>query len=116
MVKRPSLRMTNEELEEFLRSKRIGLVSGHQSDGVLTSRRVLYSSDGPCLVLDVQPAERCFDLCNSPELCFVVDEYPAYEAIKSVIVHGPGTWLADGPARIRMEMHRIVSFDFRKQR
>ena len=45
-------------------------------------------------MLDVQPADRCFDLRNSPGLCFVVDDYPSYEAIKSV--HCPWSWdLAD---------------------
>jgi len=115
MVERASLKMTEEEVDSFLRSQRVGLVSGHQWDGRLTSRRALYRVEGSTLELDVQPATRCFDLESNSELCFMVDIYPSHETIKSVIVYGRGTWSRERTAGIRMEMHRVVSFDFSKQ-
>ena len=99
MTDRAALRMTPQEVREFLLAQHLGVVAGHDQHGRLLSRRAnSFRQDGE-ICLDLVPSERCFDLTTHAGLCFIVDKYPSHDEIQSVILHGTGVWLADAPAR-----------------
>jgi hypothetical protein len=50
------------------------------------------------------------------DVCCVADEHASYFEIQGVIVHGVSVPIAEEPARARVEIERVVSFDFGRLR
>jgi hypothetical protein len=46
------------------------------------------------------------------DVCCVADEHASYFEIRGVIVHGRSLPVAGEPTRARVEVERVVSFDF----
>lgn len=111
---RTSLAMSPDEIRGFLAEHRIGVVCGHDRNGVLTARRCGLHHDGVRLKLTLRPPLCTFDFARHPDVCVAVDTYPSYQEIKGVIIIGRAVWLNEA-AVIGVMIERTITFDFMKE-
>jgi nitroimidazol reductase NimA-like FMN-containing flavoprotein (pyridoxamine 5'-phosphate oxidase superfamily) len=108
---RRDIRMSDAEVDEFLRERRQMVVGAIDKDGwpVATIAAVRYGGGQLAVALPEHDPVRAA-LTVDRRVCCVDDEHASYYEIKGVIVHGR---MPDvGP----VEIDRVISFDFARLR
>lgn len=110
MRERNRLAMTDAELQRFLAEVSVAEVAGSAA-GRLVARRARVLEAGDELVLELDPAERCFDLDTDDRVCVITDRYPDHASIRGVVMGGQGRWQGE---LLRVTVETVTSFDFTK--
>jgi Pyridoxamine 5'-phosphate oxidase len=104
---RPSpIAMTAPEVDAFLRAHGVAAFASIGPDGWPEACLAPYVGGAGDLVVGAA-------LAADGQVCLTVDEFPTYDTIRGVMVHGTGH-PAGGSARVDAE--RVVSFDFSRAR
>jgi hypothetical protein len=102
---RPSpIAMTAVEADGFLRGHDVAAVAWLDADGWPQVALARYRGGFADLSADVA-------LSEDGQVCVTVDEFPTYNTIRGVMLHGRGRMMG---SVLTVVPERIVSFDFRK--
>jgi general stress protein 26 len=102
---RPSpIAMSAPEVDAFLRAHDVAALAWLDRDGWPHARLARYRGGPGSLVVGGT-------LAGDGLVCVTVDEFPTYETIRGVMVHGAGRALAGA---VHVVPERVLSFDFRK--
>ena len=113
-----AIAMTPDELDGYLRSRDVAAFATVDGGGHPRAVAVRYTGGPGRLVALVPDTAASFaDLDADSRVCVSVEEFPSYDAIRGVLVHGrarPEGRAADGFVAVAVVPDRIVSFDFGK--
>lgn len=111
------LAMSAEEVAAFVDRQPIGVVGTLEGDGAPRGTVARLVPQGSRLDA-VLPAGSPLldDVAATGRACATVEEFPTYDTILGVMVHGPATVgeVGRGWARVELTPGRVVSFDFGK--
>jgi hypothetical protein len=94
--------MAPAEVDAVLRAHDVGALAWLDAGGSPQASLARYSGGAAALTVAVD--------AGGP-VCLTVDEFPTYETIRGVMVHGTGRPFGGA---VRVVPERVVSFDFRK--
>ena len=105
MSRAPDVKMSREEIDEFVAARRIAFVGRLDRNGQLSARPYSYELQGETLLL------HSAELVGPGAACAVIDTYPSYDKLKGVMLRGDVAPADDGA---RLEIQRAGGFDFSK--
>ena len=119
-MSRRDISMTPAEVSEFVAGRRQFVVGTVGSDGwpmgtIARSTAGSTTDGGREVVLAFAEGDPMIEqLGSDPSLCLVADEHESYFEIRGVIVHGNAVGVGDHSFRV--DIDRIISFDFGRLR
>jgi nitroimidazol reductase NimA-like FMN-containing flavoprotein (pyridoxamine 5'-phosphate oxidase superfamily) len=112
--------MTADEAVAFLGEPRVAVLGTLDDEGMPRGRPARYTVGAGALDLVVAAGSPSLvDLAGDPRAAATVEEFPTYNTIRGVMVHGtaapdPHAPTPAGFAGIRLRAERVLSFDFSK--
>jgi hypothetical protein len=114
---RPDIAMSAAEVATFLAGKRVAVVGTRAPDGGPDADAVaLAYADGVATVAVARGGPTHRNLLADPRAVCATEEFPSYNEIRGVTVHGRAVLVAEEGERVvfRLAEPRVESFDFRK--
>jgi hypothetical protein len=114
---RPDVRMTPAELKAFLAAKQRAVVGTLDAAGAPDGEPAGFTwADGVALLVVQRGGPTHRNLTRDARLVCSLEEFPSYQAIRGVTLHGRAIAVGEEGERttFRLEPSRIESFDFRK--
>jgi PPOX class probable F420-dependent enzyme len=93
-----SIRLSPDEVQDFLESQHTGILTTIRSDGVPLALPVWFVPlDGRIHVRTPARSKKIARVMRDPRVCFTVESGRAWTELKSVVITGRATVLRDGP-------------------
>ena len=116
---RQDVRMTPAEVDAFLARKRRAVVGTLDAAGAPDGEPAAFAhADGVFTVTVARDGAAHRNLLGDPRIVCSIEEFPSYDGIKGVAIHGRGLPVAESAAEVtfRIAAPRVESFDFGKMR
>jgi PPOX class probable F420-dependent enzyme len=119
-----AIAMTPAEAAAYVGSRDVAALATIDAAGAPRVIAVRYTRlAGALVALVPRSAPSADDVAGDPRVCVSVEEFPTYDTIRGVMIHGRAEPVAGGPAAegmpegfvpVRVVASHVVSFDFRK--